>query len=145
LKILETIDWNTGSTRRELEKTGFLFRIPAPDTFPEVLDDFIILRVSAVVGVLLPVFDINVGDTTDKKLQLALVKHVDQVSRDELMEAGDEVLELLFNTLLNTPLSYEPIGLVDDQVRMQGVHTRRIPSCSRSLPRYPARLVSGQG
>jgi E3 ubiquitin-protein ligase NEDD4 len=35
------------------------------DDLPEVLDNLVLLLVAAVVGVLLPVFDINVGNTTN--------------------------------------------------------------------------------
>jgi hypothetical protein len=42
-----------------------------------MLDDFVVLRVAAVVGVLLPVVHVDVGDTADEKLELALVEDVD--------------------------------------------------------------------
>lgn len=35
---------------------------------PEVLDNFVVLSITSVVGVLLPIFDIDIGNTTDKKL-----------------------------------------------------------------------------
>jgi hypothetical protein len=46
---------------------------------PEVLDDGILFVVAAVVGVLGPVVDIDLGDTTDKQLKLTLIKDVDKV------------------------------------------------------------------
>jgi hypothetical protein len=39
----------------------------------------------------------------DEQLQLALVEDVDEVCRDQLVEAGDECVELLFDALLDTP------------------------------------------
>lgn len=46
---------------------------------PEVLDNGILLVVAAVIGVLGPVIDIDLGDTTDKQLELALIEDVDKV------------------------------------------------------------------
>jgi hypothetical protein len=46
---------------------------------PEVLDDGILFVVAAVVGVLGPVVDVDLGDTTDEQLKLTLVKDVDKV------------------------------------------------------------------
>lgn len=82
--------------------------VPAPDALPEVLDDFVVFGVAAVVGVLLPVFDVDVGDTADEEFEFTLVEDVDEVSGDELVETGDEGLELLLDTLLNPPLGDEP-------------------------------------
>ena len=31
LQVLEAVDGDTGSASRELQETGFLFRVPAPD------------------------------------------------------------------------------------------------------------------
>ena len=53
---------------------------------------------------LLPVVDINVCDTANEQLKLALVENVDQVGRDELVEALHKGVELLIDTLLNAPL-----------------------------------------
>lgn len=44
---------------------------------PEVDNDFVGFRVTSVVGVLLPILDVDVGDTTDEELQFALVEDVD--------------------------------------------------------------------
>jgi hypothetical protein len=46
---------------------------------PEVLDDGIFLVVATVIGILGPVVDINLGDTTDKQLELTLIKDVDKI------------------------------------------------------------------
>lgn len=108
LQVLESIDRYSASARRELQETRFLLGVPAPDGFPEVLDDEIRLCVAAVVGVLLPVVDVNVGNTTDEELELALVEDIDEVGWNELVEASDEGVELLFDSLLDSPLRYEP-------------------------------------
>ena len=44
---------------------------------PEIFDDFVLLRVASIVGVFLPVLDINVCNTTDKKFKLAFIEDVD--------------------------------------------------------------------
>ena len=75
---------------------------------PEVLYHGITFGVTTVVGVLLPVVDIDVRDTTNEKLKLALVENVDQIGRDKLVEALHKGIELLIDTLLNAPLGNEP-------------------------------------
>jgi hypothetical protein len=57
--------------------------------------------------VLLPVVHVDVRDAADQQLELALVEDVDEVCRDELVEAGDEGGELLFDPLLDAPFGYE--------------------------------------
>lgn len=74
---------------------------------PEVLNDNIVLRISAVVGVFLPVVNIDICDTSDEQLQFTLIKHVDQVRRDHLVEPCNECIELLFHPLLDTPFRDE--------------------------------------
>jgi hypothetical protein len=111
LQILETIDRNTRSTRGELQQTRLLLGIPAADTLPEVLDDLIVFGVTAVVGVFLPVFNVDIGDTTDKKFEFTLVENVHEIGGDELVEAGDEGLELLLDALLDPPLGDKPAGV----------------------------------
>lgn len=71
---------------------------------PEVLYHRITFSVAAVIGVLLPVVDINICDTANEQLELALVEDVDQVLRDELAEARHERVKLLLDTLRDTVL-----------------------------------------
>lgn len=61
-----------------------------------------------VVRVLAPIVHVHVAHTADKQLELALVEDVDQLLRDELVEAAEEGLELLLDALDDAP--------VDDQV-----------------------------
>lgn len=75
---------------------------------PKVLNHNITLGVATVVGVLLPVIDIDVSNTADQQLKLTLIKNVDKVSWNQLVEAGHEGIELLLDSLLNTPLGDEP-------------------------------------
>jgi hypothetical protein len=75
---------------------------------PEVLYHRITFSVAAVIGVLLPVVDINICDTANEQLELALVEDVDQVGRDELVEALHKGVELFIDTLLNAPLCDKP-------------------------------------
>lgn len=79
------------------------------DTYlPEVLDDRILLIVSTVVCVLHPVVDIDFAYATDEELELTLIKDVDKIRGDELVEALDKGIELLLYTLLDTPLCDKP-------------------------------------
>ena len=107
LEILETVDRDTGCTGRELEQSRLLLAIPRPNSLPEELDNLVRLRVTTVIRVLLPIIDINLGNTTNQQLKLAFVEHVDQVLRDELVEALLERLELLLNTLFDPPLDHQ--------------------------------------
>lgn len=79
---------------------------------PKVLYHGILLVVPAVVGVLHPIIDVNLGNTTDEQLQLPLVKHIDKICRYELVEALDKGVELLLYTLLNTPFRHKPAKYV---------------------------------
>jgi hypothetical protein len=76
LQILEPIDRNTRSTSCKLQEARLLFSIPAADALPEALDDLVIFRVAAVVGVLLPVVDVDFSDTANKQFELAFVEDV---------------------------------------------------------------------
>lgn len=49
---------------------------------------------SSIVGMLLPVVDINFRHTTNEQLQLSLVKHVDELLGDKLVESRHESVEL---------------------------------------------------
>lgn len=77
LQILKPINRNATRARRKLQQSTLLLSIPAPNAPPEVLDDFVVLRVAAVVGMLLPVVDVDVCDTADQQLEFAFVEDVD--------------------------------------------------------------------
>ena len=81
---------------------------------PEVLYHRIAFGVTAVIGVLLPVIDIDICDTTNEELKLALIEDVDQVGRNELVEALHKGIELLIDTLLNAPFCDKPANEVSD-------------------------------
>jgi hypothetical protein len=85
--------------------------------------------------VLLPVVDIDVCYATDKELEFTLVKDVDKICGNELVEALHKGIELFVDTLLNAPLCYEPGKLVstfNSSNRGAAKLTRRILSYSRS-------------
>lgn len=52
---------------------------------------------------LLPVINIDLGNTTDEKLEFTLIEDVDEVCWDKLVETCDERIELLFNPLDDLP------------------------------------------
>ena len=74
---------------------------------PEVLDDFVLLGVASIIRMLLPVLDVDVGDTADEQLELSLVEDIDEIGRDEFVEACDEGVELFFHPLLDAPFRDE--------------------------------------
>ena len=94
----------------KLQQSRLLFRIPATNAFPELLDDLIILGVATVIGVLLPVLYVDISDTADEQLKLALIEDIDEVCGDQLVEAGDEGVELFRYALLDAPLCDQTVG-----------------------------------
>lgn len=107
LEILEPIDRDPTRARRKLQQPALLLRVPGADDLPEVLDHVILLLVAAVIGVFLPVVDVDVGDAADQQFEFALVEHVDEVGGDELVEAGDEGVELFGDAFLDLPFCDE--------------------------------------
>lgn len=75
---------------------------------PEVHNNFIRLSVPSIVGMLLPVIDVNIRNTANQQLQLALIENGDKVRRNEVVEAFNKGSELIFNPLFDTPLCYKP-------------------------------------
>lgn len=126
LKILEAVDGDTRCTSSELEQTRLLLSIPTPDTLqlrfsflfrhtqtgdpsylPEVLNDLIALGVATVIGVLLPIIHIDICNSSNEQLQLALIEDCNQIRWDQLVESSDEGIELLLHALLDTPFRNE--------------------------------------
>ncbi len=54
--------------------------------------------------VLLPIADVDDSDAAHEQLELALVKDLDQVKRDEFVEAGKKVVHLLLDSRHEPPL-----------------------------------------
>lgn len=111
LQILKPIHGDPTRARGELQQPALLLGVPATDHLPEVLDDLVRLRVAAVVGVLLPVLDVDVGDTADQELELALVEDIDEIRGNKLVEAGDEGVELFFDALLDAPFDHKALAV----------------------------------
>ena len=111
LQILETIDRNTTGTRRKLQQSALLLGVPAADTLPELLDDFVVLCVATVVGVLLPVVDVNVCNSSYQKLQFSLIENVNEISWYQFVKASDKGVELFLNAFLDSPLRYKPVDV----------------------------------
>ena len=72
---------------------------------PEVLDNLIRFGIASVVGMLLPVVNIDVSYTTYQQLKLGRIKNVDEILRDELMESGGKGIELILHAFLDAPFS----------------------------------------
>lgn len=84
----------------------------------------------------LPVVDVNISDPTNQKFKFPLVKDVDKICGDKLIEASDERVELLFHALLNLPFGDKPekkLEMLSQFVALAEL-TRRIPSYSHSSP-----------
>lgn len=58
---------------------------------------------------LLPVFDINVRDASNKQFQFAFIENIDEIWWDEFVEAGNESVELFFHSFLDSPLGDKPV------------------------------------
>jgi hypothetical protein len=74
---------------------------------PEVNNDLVILSVTAVIGMFLPVIDVDVSNTTDQEFEFSLIENVDQVCWNQLVEAGNECVELLLDSFLDAPFGDE--------------------------------------
>jgi hypothetical protein len=75
---------------------------------PEILDNFVLLLITTVIGMLLPVINIDIRNATDEKFEFSLIEDVDQICGDEFIESGYEGVELFFHTLLDLPFRDEP-------------------------------------
>ena len=109
LQILKAIDRDPTRAGSKLQQPTLLLRVPAADDLPEVLNHFVRLRVAAVIGVFLPVLDVDIGDTADQKFEFALVEDVDEIWWDELVEARDKGIKLFFDALLDAPFYHESL------------------------------------
>jgi hypothetical protein len=59
---------------------------------------------------LLPVLNIDICDTTNQQLKLSFIKDIDMLWWDELVEASSKGVELLLNSLLDTPLCNKTVA-----------------------------------
>ena len=59
----------------------------------------------------LPIFYVDVGNTTDQQLEFALIEDVDKICGDEFVETGGEGVELFFYAFLYTPRSDKAEGI----------------------------------
>lgn len=132
LQILEAVDGNSARASGELKETALLLSIPCADDLPEVLNHLVAFLVATVVGVLLPIVDIDIRDAADQKLKLALIENIHQVCGNELVKACDEGIELLLDALGDLPFCDEPMRVSDrsSRLRERVRLTPHIPSCS---------------
>jgi hypothetical protein len=146
LEILKPINRDTRCSCGELQETGLLFRIPAADDLPEVLNHLILFLVSSVIGVFFPVLHIDIRDTTNQKLQFTLIKDIDQLRGDKLVEPCNEGIELLLHALLNLPFRDQSDleSAIEADIREIFALTQHIASCFRLSQEYLFHLESGQ-
>ena len=51
----------------------------------------------------LPVVDVNIGDTTDQKLQFSFIEDIDEFCWYQLVESCNKCIELFFDSFLDSP------------------------------------------
>lgn len=103
LKIFEAVDRDPAGTGGKLEKSALLLGIPRSDNFPEILDNLVLFLIAAIIRMLLPILDVDICNAAYEELKLTFVEDVNEISGYQLIEAGDEGIELLFNAFLNLP------------------------------------------
>lgn len=86
-KLFEAIQRDLGCAGDELEELGAFFLVEGAYGAPEPLDLRRCRCVVVVVGVVLPVVDVDVWQTGDEELKLLFVEDSDQFSRDDVVEA----------------------------------------------------------
>jgi hypothetical protein len=99
LQLLEAVERDLASTRDKLEQLGAFFLIEGADCTPEPLDLRRGGRVVVIIGIILPLIDVDLRKTRDQKFQLLFVEDGDQVWRNDLVEAGQEIVDLLLDRL----------------------------------------------
>jgi len=87
LKLFEPIEWNFACTSDELQKFGALFLVEGSNSTPEPLNLWRSRVIIVVLGVVLPIIDIDFRHTRNQQFQLAFVKDGNELSRDDIMEA----------------------------------------------------------
>ena len=97
LKLLEAVERDLGGTGNELQELGLLFLVEAANCAPEPLDLRRSLLVVVVIGVALPVVDINVRQTRDEELEFLLVKNGDKFWWDDVVETLEESSQLVLD------------------------------------------------
>ena len=67
----------------------------------------VILVVASMLGVSLPVIHVNFGKTTQQNLKLLVVKHKQQVLRNHLVQAAQQLTQLFAALLIGHPSHLE--------------------------------------
>lgn len=87
LQFLEAVQRHLGCARDELEKLGEFLLVEGPDSAPEPLDLRGAGRVVVVLGVGLPVVDVDIRQTGNEKFELLFIEDCDELFGDDLVEA----------------------------------------------------------
>lgn len=87
LQFLEAVQGYLGCARDELKKLCEFLLVEGPDSAPEPLDLRGAGRVVVVLGVRLPVVDVDIRQTRNEKFELLFVEDGDELFRDDLVEA----------------------------------------------------------
>ena len=85
-KLAETVERYLACPCDELKQLGTLFLVKGADCAPEPLN----LRggglIVVVFGMILPIIDVDIRKTRDKKFELLLIKDGDELRWDNIME-----------------------------------------------------------
>lgn len=86
LELLEAVERHFARPGNELQELGTLFFVKRSHGAPEPLDLSRSGVVILVLGVPLPIVDVDFGKTRDEKLQFLLVEDGDQFGWNDIME-----------------------------------------------------------
>jgi hypothetical protein len=85
---------------------GLQLGVQAENYLPEPLYYIVTLRIPSIIRMLLPIIHIHLRNPTDQQLKFPLIKHINQILRNQLVEARSEILELFFDAFLNPPVCH---------------------------------------
>lgn len=97
LQLLEAVQRHFARARDKLQQLRALLLVEAPHGSPEPLNLWRTRRVVVILGVVLPIVHIDLRHTRDEEFEFLFGKDRDEVGRDNVIEAGQEGIELLLN------------------------------------------------
>ena len=87
LEFLESVQWHFTRSCHELQQLRAFFLVETTYCTPEPLDLRRRCGVVLILGVVLPVVDIDVREARDEKLEFLFVEDGDELGRNDIMEA----------------------------------------------------------
>ena len=93
-QVLEALHRHPRAACDELDEGCSEFHVEALEDFEEPYDDWIVFHVIYQLCIAAEVLDVDGGASRDHNFQLFLIENLEQPMRDQLMQAGEEGLEL---------------------------------------------------